>query len=76
MTIIIKMMTILFLWINVTVTQYMETSTSKSTHASFRVREKKRKKKKRIVLMQVTQSSVQHVSSNLNGATNMNMPYS
>ena len=60
----------MFLWINITVTQYMETSTSKSTHAPFRASEKK------IVLMQITQSSVQHVSFNLNGAANMNMPYS
>ena len=70
MTVIIIMMTTLFLWMNITVTQYMETSTSKSTHASFRA------SKKKIVLMQITQSSAPHVSSNLNGAANMNMPYS
>jgi len=40
MTIIIIMMTMLFLWINITVPQYMETSRSKSTHASFQASKK------------------------------------
>jgi len=60
----------MFLWINITVNSVHGNKYIKVNTFLFLSQLKK------IVLMQITQSSVQHVSSNQNGAANMNMPYS